>query len=106
MPRLSENERNRALGMVDAIVRMNGVPIHFRCHPSAIITHVLGINHLNVTDWPPVPPDLAAIEHLWDFPGRRVYVLDVQVRPKDALSSKIRRPMASYHESVATCTRS
>ena len=36
MPRLSENERNRALGMVRANVKIRRVARHFRCHPSTI----------------------------------------------------------------------
>ena len=36
MPRLNENERNRALGMVEAKVSIHRVARHFHCHPSTI----------------------------------------------------------------------
>ena len=36
MPRLSENERSRALGMVEANISIYRVARHFRCHPSTI----------------------------------------------------------------------
>ena len=61
MPRLSKNERNRALGMVEANVSIRHVARHFRCHPSTKQNQTLGPCAANSDDQRP-PPQIRTTE--------------------------------------------
>ena len=43
-----------------------------RPHVARTCRQFLNRNNVNVLPWPAVSPDMKPIEHIWDYPGRKV----------------------------------